>query len=660
MLYESITNRFHLKVCFLMLLLPLLSLIETRANPPDSLDQLINAAIGHERFQLLYDWSWKIRKKDNKRAEKLALQSIRLAETQNDSFYINKCYANLAVIIQYQNRFKESINYLNNSLEYFKENHKKDEVTKMLFYLGAIHSASGQYTISDSLLYEAEQNAFLLEDTLFVIQIGIFQSTNYLHKEDYKNAETGYLKTLALAKDIKDTANIPIILFNLGIVKRKERKYAESLAHYFQALDGTANDELLEARILNSIGNVYNNLKDWDKALLYHQKSLAIKKRLNIDASIAHSLNNIGVIYKKMMNYGDALSCYHEALKIRQTLGGKANYVEQTLNNIGSIHLMLSNIDSAFYYYQKSLELAIDNQQIESQCRAYHSLALVYFESKRLNKAIESALKSLTIADERKDLHFQQINHKLLSTIYEQQKKYKQSLFHKEQSTNLEDSIYNLETFRTVSKLEKEYDTQQLNKELSSKNSKLIATKDKLGRVVFRHRLLIFSFIILLIFSAYILLTRKQKRTIVATREVVEENTSNIIHQKYEIFFEQLMAKINEQQMVSGVPSPKKVKISKVSDFITNNVNTEADWEDFIFYFTKVHKDFFKNLKETYPSITVNELNLCALIKLNMLNNEIAQVLGISPDSVRKAQHRLSKKMDLPNTDALRTYILTT
>lgn len=74
---------------------------------------------------------------------------------------------------------------------------------------------------------------------------------------------------------------------------------------------------------------------------------------------------------------------------------------------------------------------------------------------------------------------------------------------------------------------------------------------------------------------------------------------------------------------------------------------TEEDWTNFKRMFEKVHVDFFVRLKEKYPDLTLAEIRLIALTKLNLSINEIANMLGISPDSVRKTGSRMRKKLNL-------------
>lgn len=51
-------------------------------------------------------------------------------------------------------------------------------------------------------------------------------------------------------------------------------------------------------------------------------------------------------------------------------------------------------------------------------------------------------------------------------------------------------------------------------------------------------------------------------------------------------------------------------------------------------------------LKNQYPSLTSYDLRLCTYLKSNVSTKEIALLLNITPDSVKKAKHRLRKKIE--------------
>lgn len=67
--------------------------------------------------------------------------------------------------------------------------------------------------------------------------------------------------------------------------------------------------------------------------------------------------------------------------------------------------------------------------------------------------------------------------------------------------------------------------------------------------------------------------------------------------------------------------------------------------EKLLFHFTNVHPVFYEKLLKLYPSLSQNEIKLCAYIKLNLNNKEIAEYLHVQPESVRKSKLRLRAKM---------------
>lgn len=54
---------------------------------------------------------------------------------------------------------------------------------------------------------------------------------------------------------------------------------------------------------------------------------------------------------------------------------------------------------------------------------------------------------------------------------------------------------------------------------------------------------------------------------------------------------------------------------------------------------------FQERLKHQYPDLTAYDLRLCTYLKANLSTKEIATLLNITPDSVKKAKHRLRKKL---------------
>ena len=62
--------------------------------------------------------------------------------------------------------------------------------------------------------------------------------------------------------------------------------------------------------------------------------------------------------------------------------------------------------------------------------------------------------------------------------------------------------------------------------------------------------------------------------------------------------------------------------------------------------------EFINKLKKRYPKLTVYDLRLCTYLKANLSTKEIATILNITPDSAKKAKHRLRKKLLMHPSEA--------
>jgi DNA-binding CsgD family transcriptional regulator len=63
-------------------------------------------------------------------------------------------------------------------------------------------------------------------------------------------------------------------------------------------------------------------------------------------------------------------------------------------------------------------------------------------------------------------------------------------------------------------------------------------------------------------------------------------------------------------------------------------------------------------VKDRYPEITSNELRLMALLKMNLSSKEIANILNITPEGIKKARYRLRKKMNISSDESLQGQII--
>lgn len=134
----------------------------------------------------------------------------------------------------------------------------------------------------------------------------------------------------------------------------------------------------------------------------------------------------------------------------------------------------------------------------------------------------------------------------------------------------------------------------------------------------------------------------KNKELAVSTMNLIKKN--------------ELLALIKEDLKKTSEEGNRNVK--SVITTINKNINEEDSWNVFKEAFDSADKDFLKKVKAAHPSLTPNDLRLCAYLRLNLSSKEIAPLLNISVRSIEIKRYRLRKKMDLPHEKGLVEYIL--
>jgi DNA-binding CsgD family transcriptional regulator/ligand-binding sensor domain-containing protein/predicted Holliday junction resolvase-like endonuclease len=123
------------------------------------------------------------------------------------------------------------------------------------------------------------------------------------------------------------------------------------------------------------------------------------------------------------------------------------------------------------------------------------------------------------------------------------------------------------------------------------------------------------------------------------------------------------MSLIKKNEFLNNIKKELKnanetTNLKYVIKIIDRNLNNTDDWHLFEVAFNNADKDFLKKIKIDHPSLTSNDLRLCAYLRLNLASKEIAPLLNISPKSVEVKRYRLRKKLDLTHESSLSDYIL--
>lgn len=121
-----------------------------------------------------------------------------------------------------------------------------------------------------------------------------------------------------------------------------------------------------------------------------------------------------------------------------------------------------------------------------------------------------------------------------------------------------------------------------------------------------------------------------------------------------------MLLKIKERLVLlcSRVQGEAKAEVTSLLNFIKMYANSYDLWGDFQLMFDETDPAFLPLLTKKFPLLTPIDLKYCCYLKMNMSNDDIKNVFGISLESVRTHKHRLKKKMSLSKDEDLRNFLL--
>ena len=148
--------------------------------------------------------------------------------------------------------------------------------------------------------------------------------------------------------------------YNIGMfdLALEEFKIAEDLSFY------SNNPEFYLGVIYNSIGMVYFQERDLDKAIFYYNKALNLTEKQNDLQLKTLILGNIALVHAERKDFKKALDYYEKALKLAKTEEERAN----VYSGMALVYKNKKDYEKALDYFKKAIETA-------KSCGNHHLLA---------------------------------------------------------------------------------------------------------------------------------------------------------------------------------------------------------------------------------------------------------------------------------------------
>lgn len=222
----------------------------------------------------------------------------------------------------------------------------------------------------------------------------------------------------------------------------------------------------------------------------------------------------------------------------------------------------------------------------------------------------------------------------------------------------LKDSLEKRTNDKEIQKMLWQRESEKYNRTIQATEEKRIRTKRMYQFI---------GIVLMLIFAIVVLLVNKSKIKIKMRNTLLEKDQLALAYEKQLLDQELMILRnslteftntIRQNDVVIQQLRQEVVKISESDPAyltqVTDNLNallqqhimTDERWQKFKHVFNKVYPAYLTQMRQTYPKITENDLKILALLKLDLSNASMSELLCVSVEAVRKAKQRLKKKLE--------------
>lgn len=181
-----------------------------------------------------------------------------------------------------------------------------------------------------------------------------------------------------------------------------------------------------EAKILNLLAILQRNRKNYDQALLMHQRSMEIFKELKNKQEEIGVLNNIGLVYRMMGDGASALKIFYDVIETEESVNNKTG-VARTYSTIADVYSEYGMTDLAIEYYKKSLKLCEEIGHKMFMAANLSNLANAYRQQGNDSLAFVFCSRALLVNEEMGNLDWLGNNYLLMAYIWSGSESYSEA-----------------------------------------------------------------------------------------------------------------------------------------------------------------------------------------------------------------------------------------
>lgn len=398
-------------------------------------------------------------------------------------------------------------------------------------------------------------------------------------------------------------------------------KEAEELAN-------KGNDELLKAKLYESLRNMNAQIGDQQLAMHYSELFLASSKKLENPIYIANAYENMASDHGRVgnteaeNNYRDSSLYYVSMCDDRDKARIYANYANTLIKN--------KRYTEAKQYLMKAVKL-------RPEANRYVMLGKIAKQEGDTIEARRNWEKAITFNEPR----FSITAYKHLANLYIERGDYLQALWQVAKADSINVSYQEHKRTLELAEVQRKYDKAVVEKALTERKNLWLTLTVIAMSVLMMALLAIFYFI------------RKNREY----KGIIDQNIEHIFQYKQRIDFltsmgaefEEETKSLQEQMMKLKQATAIRLGSGKIIYEAVVNGNkphnfTKEKEQDLIDYYAFTYSKEFHEMIKPYRSLTLRHTTYLILEQMHFSDKQIGEILNVTDSTVRNYRHRLNRK----------------
>lgn len=592
-------------------------------------------------------------------------QALALSERLGYVNGVIKCYRNWAAYYNYLGQYEQAIDYIEKAYWLADSTGRTSTSLHLINDLNVALAAGGEIEKGNQYLKRGIKIAQeIKEDKDYFIGLFYHNYGNNLRTLNQDDSALYYLET---SYDILvnleregwgHTAFSAISKLMIGIIHLNRYNYPLALESYFKALELATSVDYrpLELDAEMGIARVYRAADNTRMALERLETVYREELATNLPTRIVIVEGELTRLYHQKEDYPKVIEFGNKTLKRGSGINNRyvnlisitnlmaysylrLDSLEQAMKFIkmtDSIHQVVPNRDAPFHVAKSKVMYHTALNEMDS---AYHYIALAMKEARSTKVPNNIAIAA--------GLEYE---------YYKGQGKVKEALQSLELKKHITDSLESLKNKGDLMEISSRIETAKKQLELENQEKEISLLQSELRSAQLQKWGIIIGSVLVALIAGLVIINlwRKiQNRKQIAQLE--KKHLQNELELKQKEVVSNTLLQAQKNQLLNELLTDtqqlehlgNRTEVNQLKRKIKQGINTDKNLEFFRIQFEKTHEEFYMHLRSNYPKLSPRDLQLCALIRLNFSNKEMAALLNIEVNSAQKARHRLRQRLEL-------------